>query len=366
MENKADPLILDNQDQGVIHMATIAGQLSLLTLFHKVYKLDINPKDINGRTPLHLASLEGQEQSSTLLIAWSTDMNEIDNEGLAPLHLAAVAKSYRIVRHLLMRGANRNTKNKAGATPLKLAQQIGASEQIREALAQPYCLASMNPIKPPLQPVSNSYLSFTIYIITYFLRYILIFLFLIPNLSPIYGIIFILLCVFNFILFQIVSNKDPGYEKKQQNIVLMDLYEKYSGDFVCAYCEVRRPNHIKHCQHCNKCVRKFDHHCPWIHNCVGEKNHKLFFLFLLSTEIDFLFSCVIGMLVYNKTIEGEGLFRELFLEEPLKSLWAYVGLGISIFSAFAFLLVLPLFYVQLVNIIKKTTTSERFGYVIPI
>ena len=55
---------------------------------------------------------------------------------------------------------------------------------------------------------------------------------------------------------------DPGYEKKKESVNFIKLYEKYHGDFVCAYCEVRRPSHIKHCQHCNKCVRKFDHHCP--------------------------------------------------------------------------------------------------------
>ena len=62
-------MILDYQGQGVIHMAAVAQQLALLALFHKILNLQLNLKDQNGKTPLHLASLEGQEQSATLLIA---------------------------------------------------------------------------------------------------------------------------------------------------------------------------------------------------------------------------------------------------------------------------------------------------------
>ena len=49
--------------------------------------------------------------------------------------------------------------------------------------------------------------------------------------------------------------------------------------------ELQQPMRSKHCEDCKQCVRKHDHHCPWLDTCVGEGNHKYFWLFLLLTSI---------------------------------------------------------------------------------
>lgn len=56
---------------------------------------------------------------------------------------------------------------------------------------------------------------------------------------------------------------------------------------LCPDCEIIRTKRSRHCSICNKCVERFDHHCPWVNNCVGIKNHYLFmnFLFFISCSL---------------------------------------------------------------------------------
>ena len=44
----------------------------------------------------------------------------------------------------------------------------------------------------------------------------------------------------------------------------------------CHKCGVTKYPRTHHCSTCNYCIRRMDHHCVWIGNCLGLFNIKYF------------------------------------------------------------------------------------------
>jgi len=67
---------------------------------------------------------------------------------------------------------------------------------------------------------------------------------------------------------------------------------------LCHTCLIIRSNEISHCSKCNNCIKRFDHHCIWTGNCIGERNYNSFFLFLLFISIWLLLSDLLHIEIF--------------------------------------------------------------------
>eukprot|EP00929_Paragymnodinium_shiwhaense_P095273 TRINITY_DN56323_c0_g1_i1.p1 TRINITY_DN56323_c0_g1~~TRINITY_DN56323_c0_g1_i1.p1 ORF type:complete len:407 (+),score=41.07 TRINITY_DN56323_c0_g1_i1:234-1454(+) len=73
--------------------------------------------------------------------------------------------------------------------------------------------------------------------------------------------------------------------------------QKEAGYKWCNTCLIVRPPRAAHCRDCDNCVMHYDHHCPWVNNCIGRRNY-VYFTALLWSVSGYGWSVIAGSCMY--------------------------------------------------------------------
>ncbi|KAJ3251392.1 palmitoyltransferase akr1 [Chytriomyces hyalinus] len=430
----ADPNIYDKQGYNALHLAAHAGH-SMMIVYLITTGMDVDCLDTMGRTSLMWSAYQGNsEESMKVLISQGAVLDRVDSTGMTALHWAVVSNHMKFAKILIEAGAMVDVKDPQGKTPGDWAKERGsyptyeAAVRAKEGKAkEPFSPMVRNRIiyaLPFLEIPMVLFLFDTLpwfvaipaviilvgLITVYFtVRYLLRkgastkivetpFSTSIPQASIFYAGVFwlqilpatgfmylrhlmFLVCFpLTLYLFYNTNTTDPGYLRKasvaegehKETIIALAEDGTLSARTYCTTCAIRRPLRSKHCKICDRCVSKFDHHCPWTMNCVGENNHRMFMSFVAMMPITmFIFLSIVYQYFVVSVPASQPISPTCFLPYEICQAFAF-DTKLVIFSIWTFFNSLWITFLlgsQSYQIAVSLTTNEmvnwhRFSYLV--
>lgn len=123
-------------------------------------------------------------------------------------------------------------------------------------------------------------------------------------------------CLYTFYM---ACASDPGTVTPDNAAQYEALYPYdafiYPSGRACVSCLVPKVARSKHCRVCNRCVSKFDHHCIWLNNCVGERNYRWFLSYLTANCVLMVYGVVGALSVLWSDVVQHRLFEARFVNQ---------------------------------------------------
>lgn len=147
-----------------------------------------------------------------------------------------------------------------------------------------------------------------------------------------------------------VNNKTPNLKLPRVKDVMVNGHTVKVK--FCDTCLLYRPPRASHCSICNNCVQKFDHHCPWVGQCIGSRNYPFFIMFISSST---LLCIYVFSFSWVNLLGQQGRLWASMSEDVLS-----VALITYCFIAVWFVGGLTVFHLYLIS--TNQTTYENFRY----
>lgn len=154
------------------------------------------------------------------------------------------------------------------------------------------------------------------------------------------SLIFLLICIFSDPgVLPKITNKLTDEEIKSTCFIKKKKYYFIRGRKfkikLCPTCHIFRGPGVSHCKKCDNCIENFDHHCPWLGNCIGKNNYFYFIIFLIFCNafvLSNLFTSI-GIMIYRsrlyKVKNIKDKFIEVFKNEYFPLIMVLFSFGVS-------------------------------------
>jgi len=275
----ADINLLDEHQDSALHWAAYQGMLSTVGLLHHL-GLSASEADTYGSTPMHLATAQGQSHVVEYFLeqAEPSLLTQMDKKGRTPIAVAGEL-------------AGHSRRHQEIAARLKAHQQSNTLMRLLTFGA----VGSPDASKRERTP-------FWFFVVNSILAYVTYALLLQPGLvgerETSLHLVYAAVNSVMIALFFTTVRASPGfvpidavtresYEEELRIAAEQATNAKPEGNEggvggrnvqLCHTCHVVRPLRAKHCPICGRCVLRYDHHCPWVDNCVAYGNYLSFYL----------------------------------------------------------------------------------------
>ncbi|KAL2347076.1 hypothetical protein Fmac_001076 [Flemingia macrophylla] len=124
----------------------------------------------------------------------------------------------------------------------------------------------------------------------------------------------------------------------------------------CDTCMLYRPPRCSHCSICDNCVERFDHHCPWVGQCIGLRNYRFYYMFVFSATLLCVYIHGFCWVYIKRIMDSE----EISIWKAMIKTPASIALIIYSFISVWFVGGLTVFHTYLIS--KNQSTYENFRY----